>query len=122
MVKNLNEGKIIRSWSIGFPTLSVIMALCAYFVYGQVMAAASGVLLIGLVLGFIAYVGLVPFGGAAIYWLIGGKLLIPKVLAWAGISYAWPIAVLFWVNFAFALLLTVVTTIMAIEVIADLSR
>jgi len=86
------------------------------------MAAASGVLLIGLVLGFIAYVGLVPFGGAAIYWLIGGKLFIPKVLAWAGISYAWPIAVLFWVNFAFAILLTVVTTIVAIKMIADLSR
>ena len=108
---DIDKEKTRKSWLISFPVLSIIMALCAYFVYGQSIAAALGVLLIGLVLGFIAPLGLVPFAGAAIYWLIAGKLFIPKVLAWTGISYAWPVAVLYWVNFAGAIILTVLTTV-----------
>lgn len=98
------------SKSFSFTGINIVFALCAYFVYGQSLSACLAVLLIGLVLGFLSFLGLIPIIGPIGYWLLGRNWFIPKVLGWAGISYAWPVSALFWLYFTIAIIFTIITT------------
>jgi len=88
----------------------IIMSLVGYFVYGKTFDHLLGMLLVGIILNLISFIGIIPFVGVGIYW--GGlKFLLPKLLLLTGIPWSWPVGILYWSYFVTALMFTIISSI-----------
>ncbi|OQB44534.1 MAG: hypothetical protein BWY03_00056 [Parcubacteria group bacterium ADurb.Bin159] len=107
MLGKIGKIKVIMS----FPRLLVvIMSLVGYFVYGKTFDHLLGMLLVGIILYLISFIGIIPFVGVGIYW--GGlKFLLPKLLLLTGIPWSWPVGILYWSYFVTALMFTIISSI-----------
>ena len=110
----------ITGCSSGISTISVILALCAYFVYGQSVPVALIVLLMSLVFSALVFVGLIPFFGGIFYWLLAAKWLKPVFMEWAGIHETWVTTLVYWIPFVGALIICLITSIFALILLAKL--
>lgn len=111
-----NQVKSVRFVIKGFPILSIIFALIAYFVYGYSFIAAGAIFLISLAIGFIATLGFIPVFGVVLYILLANKFIL-FVLSSAGIEATVLTGVIFLMGLIGSILYTIITLLFFLIVI-----
>ncbi|RLG70676.1 MAG: hypothetical protein DRO04_01375 [Candidatus Iainarchaeum archaeon] len=102
------------SW-IFFAILAFILA---YFQYGFSVNAGLGMILIALALDVLSLLGLIPFIGFIIYYLVAVYWLLPQALNFVQLGWSWTVDLFLYLNLIFAFIMTVFSSYFAYEVIS----
>lgn len=85
---------------------SAIVAILGYFVYGNI-EGAIGAWLIYIVVGMGVLLCIVPIIGFFVYYFLAKYWIIPKLLILTNLHQTWLISLIFYVDLAIGLILTV---------------
>lgn len=75
--------------SFGSSGIIILSGIIGYFVYGQSVAGALGMILLAASLSILALISFIPIVGLPIYLYVGWEHLLPKVLDFAGLEPTW---------------------------------
>jgi len=76
-------------------------------------------IIFALLTGVFALIGLIPFIGFVIYIYVSWIVLLPAILVQSNLNYHWVLTLIFSVNVAISVLLTIFTTFAVIKIIQD---
>lgn len=112
----------MKKINISYSFIVIVLSLIAFFYYGNCLSACFAVLLMGLLSVLLAGIGLVPFVGPILYWLIARLWLYPLLLSMAEINASWITTFIFWWNFVLSMVLCLFTSIVAVSSTTNASR
>lgn len=104
--------KTSTSVSFGLPIFSILMAALGYFVYDSVSGAIA-VFILSLTASFTIILGIIPVAGAiAQYFVL--KVLFSFIFNLTDITSTWLSSLIFYLNLAGGVILTLVVTVFII--------
>ena len=98
--------------------LIILWTALAYFVYDGIEGAIA-VVILGVLFGLAILIALIPFCGVVIQVLVMYFLIWPWVSNFTGIEATWLTLLIFWVDVILGIFITLVTTLVAIVIIAN---
>ena len=112
---------MFRPVIIGFPLITTIFAIIAYFVYGNSVDAALAVFLLDSLWTLVMFVAVIPFIGIFIYYY-----LIQWIFNWVhdltGLTWTWVIDVMQIINLGIAGFIYGIVTFIVIASLIGLKR
>ena len=90
--------------------LWIVYAIIGYFVYGNSVNAALGVLLLSFAVGIINILSIVPVVGWIASLALNWFYVIPKILEFVSLDYTWLITLIFVISAILGFIITAMTT------------
>ena len=100
-------------FKIEFSILNILAFILGYFYY-KGFDGAFAVLLLSIILDFALLLSLIPFGGWLIFFIIANWFVIPWVFEFTGITASWVTNLVFLIDFACSILVSIIVSIVVI--------
>ncbi|MCK5433034.1 MAG: hypothetical protein KAJ03_09830 [Gammaproteobacteria bacterium] len=90
--------------------LWIVYAIIGYFVYGNSINAALGVLLLSFAVGIINILSIIPIVGWIAALALNWFYVMPKILEFVSLDYTWLITLIFVISAILGFIITAMTT------------
>ena len=93
---------------------TILVGILGYFVYGNTLTGALGMVLLWIVMGLTSLLSIIPLVGFAIAGVVNKFYTMPAVLNLVGLEYTWLTTGMFWFQAIIGLIITIMITIVLI--------
>ena len=115
----MNEEKSSGTQTFSFGIkLWIVYAIIGYFVYGNSIDAALGILVLSFVVGITSILSIIPFIGWITALALNWFYVIPKILELVSLDHTWLVTLIFAINGILGFIITILALIVIIAAIA----